>query len=108
MIPVRPFRSVSAPATTVSFPALERGLRLAILLGSVTVLLVPMARGYSAWLGWMPMWLVGMPLSAWWALHRFALPAGTRGRKVSVKRRRLRAQAKHCHPRVTERMPRAA
>jgi hypothetical protein len=26
------------------------------------------------WLGWLPMWLVGMPLVAWWALLRFPLP----------------------------------
>jgi hypothetical protein len=88
---------------------LERGLRLAILLGGVAVLLVPAARGHNAWLGWMPLWLLGMPLSAWWALHRFALPTRVRERTVPAKkRRRLRAQAKRWHPQITGHIARAA
>jgi hypothetical protein len=44
------------------------------LAGLALVLVWPAARGSSAWLGWLPMWLVGMPLVAWWALLRFPLP----------------------------------
>jgi hypothetical protein len=59
-------------------PRLDRILRRLIGWGMLAVLLVPAARGTSAWLGWMPLWLVAMPLASWWALHRFRLPrAGT-------------------------------
>ena len=56
----------------------DRRLRIALWralwLGVTAVLLLPMARGHSEWLGWLPLWLVGMPASALWALHRFRLP----------------------------------
>ena len=55
-------------------PRLDRGLRRLVLIGLTAVLLLPAARGYSGWLGWMPLWLLGMPLAGWWALHRFRLP----------------------------------
>ncbi|MEL1262986.1 hypothetical protein [Pseudoxanthomonas putridarboris] len=55
-------------------PRLDRALRNAVLTGLVVVLLVPLARANTAWLGWLPLWLVGMPAAAWWALHRFRLP----------------------------------
>jgi hypothetical protein len=55
-------------------PRLERALRRAVVLGAMLVLALPMARGSSAWLGSLPLWLLGMPLASWWALHRFALP----------------------------------
>ena len=53
---------------------LDAVLRHAVILGTVAVLLVPAARGSSEWLGWLPLWLVGMPLAAWWSLRRFPLP----------------------------------
>jgi hypothetical protein len=49
-------------------------LRHAVTLGTLAVLLIPAARGSSAWFGWLPLWLVGMPLSAWWSLRGFPLP----------------------------------
>ena len=52
-------------------PQLERGLRVVLGLGLALVLFLPVARGYSDWLGWMPLWLVGMPAVALWSLHRF-------------------------------------
>lgn len=57
-----------------TLPTLDRALRRAVLTGLALVLLLPMARGQIPWLGWAPLWLVGMPLAAWWALHRFRLP----------------------------------
>lgn len=45
----------------------------ALAVGLVLVAIVPAARGMSV-VGWLPMWLVGMPAVAWWALHGFALP----------------------------------
>ena len=53
---------------------LDAFLRHAVILGALAVLLIPAARGSSEWLGWLPLWLVGMPLAAWWSLRRFPLP----------------------------------
>lgn len=51
---------------------LERALRQLVLAGLVLSLLLPWR---SDGFGFTPLWLVGMPLAAWWALHRFRLPA---------------------------------
>lgn len=64
----RPYASVSPD------PRLSAAVRKALWLGATLVLLFPAARGHNPWLGWMPLWLLGMPLSALWALHRFRLP----------------------------------
>lgn len=67
---------------------LDAALRHAVILGTLAVLLVPAARGSSEWLGWLPLWLVGMPLAAWWSLRGFPLP------RVAMRLpRRRRAQA---------------
>lgn len=69
-------------------------LRRATLAGIVLVLALPAARGHNPWLGWMPLWLVGMPLAAWWASQGFALRpavAPLRGRRRA---RRSRPQAR--------------
>lgn len=55
-------------------PRLEEGLRVAVAVGGVLVLLWPGASETHAVIGWLPLWLVGMPLAAWWAAHRFRLP----------------------------------
>jgi hypothetical protein len=78
-------------------PRIERALRTWLLWGTVAVLLLPAARGHTAWLGWMPLWLVAMPASAWWALHRFALPhwpAAAAVREGQRRRRRGGPQAR--------------
>jgi len=67
-------------------PRVLRCVRQLALAGIALVLVWPALRGSSAWLGWLPLWLVGMPLSAWWALHRFRLPVAWRGRPA-VRRR---------------------
>ena len=69
---------------------LDAALRQAVILGTLAVLLIPAARGSSAWFGWLPLWLVGMPLAAWWSLRGFPLPAAT---SLRLPRRR-RAQAR--------------
>ena len=43
-------------------PRPERFLRAAVILGALAVLLVPAARGQSDWFGFLPLWLLGMPL----------------------------------------------
>jgi hypothetical protein len=66
---------MSQPARTDDTrEALDRLLRQVVIVGTLAVLLVPAARGSSEWLGWLPLWLVGMPLAAWWSLRRFPLP----------------------------------
>ena len=60
-----------------------------MILGTLAILSIPAARGGSEWFGWLPLWLVGMPLAAWWSLRGFPLPQMAMAR---VPRRR-RAQA---------------
>lgn len=88
-------------------PRLSMLLRRAALAGLVAVLALPAARGYSAWLGWMPLWLLGMPLAALWALHGFRLPR--RAAAAMLARRRRRPQARRRLPRAfAPRLARAA
>ena len=68
---------------------LDAVLRHAVILGTLAILFIPDARGSTQWLGWLPLWLVGMPLAAWWSLRGFPLPQMAMAR---VPRRR-RAQA---------------
>jgi len=74
--------------------SLDAVLRHAVILGTLAVLLIPAARGSSEWLGWLPLWLVGMPLAAWWSLRRFPLPEVAlrlpRRRRVQARRRSAR------------------
>ena len=44
---------------------LRHGLAVAV----VVLVLVPAARGHHEALGWLPMWLLGMPAVALWALR---------------------------------------
>ncbi len=73
---------------------LDAILRHAVILGTLAVLLFPAARGSSQWLGWLPLWLVGMPLAAWWSLRGFPLPDVAlrlpRRRRAQAHRRRMR------------------
>ncbi len=92
-------------------PRLLRGVRNAAVTGLMLVLLLPAARGHSDWLGWMPLWLVGMPLAAWWSLHRFHLPWRSASAQESPKparRRRPGAQARRRAVPGVRRLPRAA
>ncbi|MBO9767149.1 MULTISPECIES: hypothetical protein [Xanthomonas] len=75
-------------------PRVLRPVRQLALAGLALVLVWPAARGSSEWIGWLPLWLVGMPMLAWWSLHRFALPSlAARGaRRVAPRRRGPQAQ----------------
>ena len=99
-------------ASTAADPQLERSLRVALALGVVLVLLLPMARSHSEWLGWVPMWLVGMPGGALWSLHRFRLPARITNprdaRSASARRRKPGMQARRRAMPVPQRFSRAA
>ena len=85
------------PHSVLPDPQLERSLRLALGMGLVLVALLPMARASSDWLGWLPLWLVGMPAVALWSLHRFRLPLGkarVQAGSPAHPRRRRSAQAR--------------
>ena len=63
--------------------------RYALAIGAALVLLVPAARGFSPTFGWLPLWLLAMPATAWWALRGFPLPLRSdRPEPVAVARRR--------------------
>jgi len=86
-------------------PRLLRGARQLALAGLALVLVWPAARGSSVWLGWLPLWLVGMPMVAWWALLRCPLPLAA----ITRLRRRKGGQARRRTPAGTRgRRPRAA
>lgn len=85
-------------------------LRRILMAGIASVLLLPAARGYGDWLGWLPLWLVGMPLSALWAAHALHMlrraPVAASG---TARRRRHRPQARRRTAAVAlRRLPRAA
>ena len=90
---------------------LEDTLKYALAIGGVLVLLLPGARGFSETLGWLPLWLIGMPAVALWALRGFplpvrpaeeiaALPAPRRRRAGPQARRRARSVARRVFSRA--------
>lgn len=69
-------RSVSRGARTAApAPTLAPWLLGALFLGAIAVLSLPAARADSAALGWMPLWLLGMPLASLTALALARLQA---------------------------------
>ena len=95
---------MSQPASNDTHEALDRLLRQIVIIGTLAVLLIPAARGSTALLGWMPLWLVGMPMAAWWSLRRFPL---TRVVLQMPRRRRVQAM-RRSSARHAVRLPRAA
>jgi len=75
-------------------PRVLRAVRQVALAGLALVLVWPAARGHNAWLGWLPLWLLGMPMTAWWALYRFRLPSPARLLAMPLARRRRTPQAR--------------
>lgn len=76
---------------------LEDTLKYALAIGSVLVLLLPGARGSSDIVGWLPLWLLGMPAAALWALKGFPLPGRATEQLVAIpapRRRRSSPQAR--------------
>lgn len=93
-------------------PRLHLWLRRSVWFGATLLALMPAARGHSEWFGWLPLWLLGMPLTAWWALHRFRLPrrAAMQVAPLPYRRRRRGPQAhRRSQPPATRRLlPQAA
>ncbi|MCF7221523.1 hypothetical protein [Marilutibacter chinensis] len=85
-------------------PLLDEVLRGAVAIGALLLILVPETRGMHPQLGWLPLWLLGMPLVAWWAAYRFPLPGRTRGgpssRETPPVRRRLPQARRRARPRA--------
>jgi hypothetical protein len=74
-------------------PRVLRCVRQALLAGLALVVVWPAARGYNPWIGWWPLWLLGMPAVAWWSLYRFHLPGFLRlPRRARSPRRRGQAR----------------
>ena len=91
-------------------PVIEAIPRYAIAMGATLLLLLPSARGSSELLGWLPLWLLAMPLSAWWALHRFRLPTPVASPQApAIHRRRAGPQARRrARPSARPALPKAA
>lgn len=53
---------------------LELALRRTLIFGLILVVAVPQVRVTTDWLGYLPMWLVGMPAVMLWALNGFRVP----------------------------------
>ena len=73
---------------------LEEVLRYVVAVGAVLVVLLPDARGSSELIGWLPLWLLGMPSVAWWAVHRSSREGHPPRRGVSGVRRHPHPQAR--------------
>ncbi len=68
-----PSPCASTDIATAPDPRVEQLVRSIMFVAIAMVLLLPDARAHGP-LGWAPLWLLGMPGVAWWALHRFRLP----------------------------------
>ncbi len=68
---------------------LDACLRQMLVLGIALVVLLPAARASNPWIGWLPLWLVGMPLAAWWSLRCLQQTTST---PASMRRSRLPAR----------------
>lgn len=82
-----PRSQAAARLASTPDPQVLRWVRQAALAGLALVLVWPAARGSSEWLGWLPLWLVGMPWLAWWSLYRFRLPTALLRRRGTGRRR---------------------
>ena len=92
------------PAHTDPRDTLDRLLRRLVIIGTAAVLLIPAARSSLELIGWMPLWLMGMPLAAWWSLRRFPLPRVA----LRLPRRRSAQALRRTRVRRAARLPRAA
>jgi len=61
--------AVSARRSTAGRGGAGRVLLALMFLGLVAMLSLPQARAASATFGWMPLWLLALPLSAWLGLQ---------------------------------------
>lgn len=98
-------------------PALGRWLLQALVAGVSVSVMLPFAQGYSAAFGWLPLWLVGLPLSAWLGWHGLqhieqgSMPASgvaaARGRRRAVPVQARRRRAARVSPKPHRHLPSA-
>ena len=106
------------PITTASDPtpdsldiraALDAVLRHALAVAVVVLALVPAARGHHEALGWLPLWLLGMPAVALWALRGCPVPVARNAAPARVavptRARRTGPQARRRARRVPSARP---
>jgi hypothetical protein len=109
-------RTSSTRAAGSADPRLVQWLLGALFLGAISVLSLPAAQADSAALGWMPLWLLGMPLASLGALAvvhvvRLRLPRRRMpDSSTAVRRRRpgTSVQARRTVATPRARWPRAA
>lgn len=85
-------RAIAPARGATPDPRVDEALKLLLALGVVLVLLLPAARGSAASIGWLPMWLLGMPLVALWATRDFRLPWGRTPEAAGLRMRRRRSE----------------
>lgn len=103
MVRPRPLPLTAAMSTDARAPftALDEILCTVLAVGLVLVALLPGARGASA-IGWLPMWLVGMPAVAWWAVRGCPVP----GRRMQAVESRVAVRvARRIAPQARRRAP---
>ncbi len=90
--------SDSTPDALDIHATLDAVLRHGLAVAAVVLVLVPAARGHHEVLGWLPMWLLGMPAIALWALRGCPVPAAREAAParaaVPVRARRSGPQAR--------------
>jgi hypothetical protein len=105
-----PFPRANTVAEAMPSPA--HWLLGALFLGAIAVLSLPAARADSAAFGWMPLWLLGMPLASLAALAatRLRLPRRRMPDSSPAMRRRRpgTVQARRRREAMPRRLPRAA
>ncbi len=72
---------MSQPRPSSSVPLVEQALLGAVALGLLAMLSLPALRGVSDTFGWLPFWLLALPLTAWAAAR-------------ALRRRDVRAQSR--------------
>lgn len=78
--------------------ALLRIVRSWLGLGLLALALVPAARGYHAWIGWLPFWLAVAPLSMLAVAEHTRLASAFSALLASGRRRRLHARRPQARP----------
>jgi len=77
---------------------LLRAVRAWLGLGLLALALLPAARGYNAWIGWLPFWLAIAPLSMLGVAEHARLASAFSALLASRRRRRLHARRPQARP----------
>lgn len=95
-----------------SHDPLQRRVLQAVMAGTAAVVLLPFAQADTASFGWLPLWLVGLPIASWMALSgvrrleaRADAGLGQPAALSAVARARRRRSGAQARRRVAARMP---